>query len=404
MRIPIILAGIVAASAIAGAQQRPVFRTETNYVEIDVVATDKNGQFVPGLAAGDFQVRESKTPQKVDSFTYVDLPVGSNAPAAPIEPARVNPELRLAAGPLDGRLYLIFLDPQAENSPGAARSVTAGTSNFGLLDVRARAREFVLQYLQPGDLAAVWNTELRGADLTFTTDKTDLLRAIDGKKGLNGSAAGTTQMVQLREAVELLGGIQGRRKSLLLFTEGWPSIVTAYRNPKTGAVKPVVTSWFAGLAPGRPSVPGTMNNLNMPQEFVGVSQLDITGRADVHIYTIDTRGLVAPTGNLAGSSRSAYSSGSGAEDTAALVSGEYDALSLSTMDLTTIADHTGGLAFINSNDFKKGFTQIVDDNSRYYILGYYSPKTKRDGSFVPVQVTCLKPGLTIRARKGYIAR
>jgi len=399
MRVHIILAGVLTASALVGAQQRPVFRAETNYVEIDVVATDKSGQFVTGLSANDFQVREAKAPQKVDSFTYIDLPVGSKVSAAPIEPARVNPELRLAAGPLDGRLYLIFLDPQAEN-----RVISSAGGNFGVLDVRARAREFVLQYLQTGDLAAVWNTELRGSDLTFTTDKTDLLRAIDGKKGLNASVAGTTQMAQLREAVELLGGIQGRRKSLLLFTEGWPSIVTSYRDPKSGAVKPVVTSWFAGLAPGQLSIPGAVKNLNMPQEYAGVSQLDITGRADVHIYTIDTRGLVAPAGTVSGTPRSAYSSGSGAEDTAALVNSEYDALSLSTMDLTTIADHTGGLAFINSNDFKKGFAQIVDDNSRYYILGYYSPKTKRDGSFVPVQVTCVRPGLTIRARKGYVAR
>jgi VWFA-related protein len=232
--------------------------------------------------------------------------------------------------------------------------------------------------------------------------KTDLLRAIDGKKGLNAPAAGSTQLVQLREAVALLGGIQGRRKSLLLFTEGWPSIVTSSRDPKSGVVKPVVTSWFAGLTPGQTGIPA-VNNLNMPQEFAGVSQLDITGRADVHIYTIDTRGLLAP-GSAA---KAPYRNGptqSGAEENAAQVGSDYDALSLSTMDLTTIADHTGGLAFINSNDFKKGFARIVDDNSRYYILGYYSPKTARDGSFVPVQVTCLRPGLTIRARKGYIAR
>jgi VWFA-related protein len=203
--------------------------------------------------------------------------------------------------------------------------------------------------------------------------------------------------------VDLLGGIQGRRKSLLLFTEGWPSIVTSRRDPKTGAVKPVVTSWFAGLPPGVPSSVG--RNLNMPDEFAGVSQLDITGRADVHIYTIDTRGLVAPAGSSAASPPLGYyGSGGDASDAAAVVSAEYDALSLSTMDLTTIADHTGGLAFINSNDFKKGFSQIVDDNSRYYMIGYYSPRRTRDGGFVPVQVTSSKPGLVIRARKGYVAR
>ncbi len=57
MRNYIIVAGILMATAIGAAQQRPVFRAETNYVEIDVVATDKNGQFVPGLTASDFQVR-----------------------------------------------------------------------------------------------------------------------------------------------------------------------------------------------------------------------------------------------------------------------------------------------------------------------------------------------------------
>jgi VWFA-related protein len=388
-----------AAGSALAAQERPVFRAETNYVEIDAVVTDKNGRFVPGLTAKDFQLREAKTPQKIDTFDLVELPVGGSAPAAPIEPARVNPELKLAAGSLDGRLYLIFLDPQSNGGVGV-------NGNFGLLDVRARAREFVLQYLQPGDLAAVWNTELRGADLTFTTDKTDLLRAIDGKKALNAaSTAGTTQMVQLKEAVDLLGGIQGRRKSLLLFTEGWPSIVTAGVDPKTGVIKPVVTSWFAGLSTARPGVPASVGNFNMPDQYAGVSQLNITGRADVHIYTIDTRGLVAPAGpGPAIASYHSYDPSLNAADAAAAVSTEYDSLSVSTMDLTTIADHTGGLAFINSNDFKKGFSQIVDDNSRYYILGYYSPKHARDGSWVPVQVTSVRSGLTIRARKGYFAR
>ncbi len=46
-----------------------------------------------------------------------------------------------------------------------------------------------------------------------------------------------------------------------------------------------------------------------------------------------------------------------------------------------IADETGGFAAVNSNDFSTSFGRIVRDNSSYYVLGYYSTNTKRDGQF-----------------------
>jgi hypothetical protein len=42
---------------------------------------------------------------------------------------------------------------------------------------------------------------------------------------------------------------------------------------------------------------------------------------------------------------------------------------------------TGGFAVVNRNDFATAFQRIVDDNSSYYVMGYYSTNERRDGRF-----------------------
>jgi hypothetical protein len=72
-------------------------------------------------------------------------------------------------------------------------------------------------------------------------------------------------------------------------------------------------------------------------------------------------------------------------------------------NLRVLSDQTGGFAVLNQNDFRNGFSRILDDNSSYYVLGYYPSNESRDGKFRNVQVKLSKPGLTVRARKGYFA-
>jgi VWFA-related protein len=72
--------------------------------------------------------------------------------------------------------------------------------------------------------------------------------------------------------------------------------------------------------------------------------------------------------------------------------------------LRSIADETGGLAIFNTNDYRQGFARIVEDNSRYYVLGYSSAIKDRNHRFIPVDVKSTRPGLTVRARKGYFTQ
>ncbi len=45
----------------------------------------------------------------------------------------------------------------------------------------------------------------------------------------------------------------------------------------------------------------------------------------------------------------------------------------------------------------------MDDMSAYYLLGYYSTNTKADGKYHKLQVKVKTPGVTMKARRGYVA-
>src|SRR2546430_2224140 len=51
------------------------FKVEVNYVEVDAVITDQQGNFVRNLTKNDFQVLEDGKPQSVSTFSLVDIPI-----------------------------------------------------------------------------------------------------------------------------------------------------------------------------------------------------------------------------------------------------------------------------------------------------------------------------------------
>src|SRR5262245_25746928 len=53
----------------------PTFRSTVNYVDVDVRVTDAQGNFVGNLSRGDFELFEDDKPQRVDTFSLVELPV-----------------------------------------------------------------------------------------------------------------------------------------------------------------------------------------------------------------------------------------------------------------------------------------------------------------------------------------
>jgi VWFA-related protein len=251
---------------------------------------------------------------------------------------------------LSGRSYLLVLDggPMTANDWMACDSLDD-------------ARRFVKDYLQPGDLAAVWEGD--PGQVNFTTDPAVLLRNLTPSVGvsvrteLSGSKSG------LDAAIGFLSSIQGTRKSLVFFSCGW-------------------IPWaFDMLAPNQP-------DLDLRARYFEANEgFQLASRSDVLIYACDARGLL--TGAAAADQRGSAP--------------RVDILA-SNGALKTLAEATGGFALVNGNDYGPGFAHIVEDNSHYYVLGYDSPIRGQDGRFINVNVRVDHSGLTVRARQGYFAK
>jgi hypothetical protein len=121
-------------------------------------------------------------------------------------------------------------------------------------------------------------------------------------------------------------------------------------------------------------------------------------RSNVAIYAIDPRGLTSLGDESMELTNLPDDPSIGIGVTSLL-----DELRISQDNLKWLAEETGGFAAVNTNDFLTSFDRVVRDNSTYYVLGYYPENQKRDGRFRRIEVRTTRPGLEVRARKGYVA-
>jgi hypothetical protein len=130
------------------------------------------------------------------------------------------------------------------------------------------------------------------------------------------------------------------------------------------------------------------------------SAINAAIRAHVAIYPMDSRGLqaVVPGGDARQASGRGQDMFSGRG-----VARQFSQLAESQDTLTSLAGDTGGRAFIDTNDFGDAFARVQRDLSAYYLLGYSSTNTVRDGRFRRVQVRVKRDGLRVEARAGYYA-
>jgi VWFA-related protein len=390
------------------------FRVEGNYVEIDAVVTDSKGAFVRDLKPEDFQITEDKKTRAVDVFTLVDIPL--ERPDAPLyrkEP--VQPDVVTNEKPSDGRLYVIVLD--GNHVQASDTSIT-----------KRAALQFIDQSLGANDQAAIvlMQTTSAKSNQEFTSDKAALRAAVERFSGekvqwkainvmdqINHFAGGNNQAFTANEARDPeaqerankasntigaltsmskdMAGIHGRKKAIVWFSEGIDYNTDDVIGPRSGTT---------------PDDPFTTNS---PTEAVQAQSLlddmqvlyETASRANVAIYSVDPRGPVSEP------------------DVAMQLSGTPEGVSMNFADmartslrndvrrqvgtLRTFAEATGGIAVVGTNDFAGGFRRIVEDNSAYYVLGYHAPDVKPDGKFHDVTVKVTRPGLLVRAKKGYYA-
>jgi VWFA-related protein len=376
----------------------PTFRADVEYVEVDALVTDEQGRFVPNLRKEDFRIFEDGKPQTIASFALVEIPR-----EAAEGPAGAEPDVQSNENPFVGRIYTLILD-----------NLHTGASRAPL--VKAAARQFILRQLAANDLMAVVHTGGRDqASQDFTNNKRLLLSAVDQFMGMkldsatmvrneeffrSGAAGGTvgdpfdaergmnarSTTQSIRRVAEWLGGVRGRRKTILFVSEGIDYDITDPFNNRSATT--VLDEMRGAIAAAT--------------------------RSNVSIYTIDPRGLSAVADDAIEASifgDQLPQTYQGDQDTPSQPQARpgiglrnlRNELQLSQDSLRTLADETNGFAAVNSNDFGSAFERIVSDNSSYYVLAYYPPSKRRDGRFHRIEVRVSQPGLRVRARRGYVA-
>ncbi|HJR60277.1 MAG TPA: VWA domain-containing protein [Vicinamibacterales bacterium] len=364
------------------------FRVEVNFVEIDAVVTDAQGNFVRGLSKDDFELIEDGAPQAISAFSAVDLPVRKADPPL-FRTSTVEPDVQTNLEEFNGRVILILLDDLQTDFRRSAR-------------VRAAAREFVQRFVGANDLVAVLHTG-SGARMgqEFTPSHGRLLAAIDkfsGRKipsatlatlddyyvqrntGSGRAARDTmegeralkarTSLSTLRAAAQFLGNVRGRRKAVVWFGEG---------------IDYNIDNVFEATAA-----------IEIQEEMRDA--IAAATRAGVSFYGVDARGIGAGLDQ--------------ALDIASLPDDESVDLGPSALltevrraqdFLRSMSSQTGGFAVVNQNDLNAAFARIIQENSSYYLLGYYPSNDRRDGKSRAVEVRVKRPGLQVRSRRSYTA-
>lgn len=380
--------------------ETPTFKAQVEYVEVDVLVTDSQGKLVRDLTKDDFQVFEDGKRQTISNFSTINIPL-ERADRPLFQPDAIEPDTASNERPFNGRLYVAILDDLHTN---ALRSQL----------VKNAAKQFIQRNLSANDLMAIVYTGGRSDwSQEFTNNRRLLMNSVDRFIGsklqsatlnksqeyfrqrdldlnntLNSRSIGDPEdaerafkarntLATIKSVADWFGGIRGRRKTMLLFSEG---------------IDYDITDIIRGIDQRASQASAVLEDV---REAVSAA-----ARANVSIYAIDPRGLTdmgddtIAVGSLANQDNPSNGLG---------LSGLRNELMMAQMNLRTLSDETGGFATVNTNQFANAFQRIVEENSTYYVLAYYPPSNKRDGKFHKIAVKTTRPGLTIRSRKGYQA-
>lgn len=425
----------VSTSARQGAppnQPRPTFRTEANYVRVDLYPT-KSGTSITDLTREDFEVLENGEPQKIDQFERVVIPSAPQESRA--EPNTVA-ESRAMAENSRARVFVVFLDTYHVDVDASRK-------------IKKPLAELLDGMLGPDDLIAVMTPEMSPRDMAFARKTTtidgflekywhwgerDRASPPDPEDAQYGECYPNVPMnypcsdqndvaaemidrrheVRTFEALEnlvrYLRGVREERKAILTVSNGWLVFKPNYRLMRTLSCEGVPTAPGVVVDPqtGKPTTKGyaqqaasnscAIDRTNLAQiddDRMFRDIQDEANRANASFYTIEPRGLaVFDTPMLREDVPGASRRPVGALADAPILKGRTDSL-------RNLAGGTDGLAVVSS-DLQGGLRRIVSDLSSYYLIGYYS-SGKLDGKFHSITVRVKRPGVQVRARRGYLA-
>ncbi len=381
-----VIAAIDPAIADETPKQEPVGGLEfidevqVTVVNVDVFVRDGKGQPVEDLGRDDFRLLQDGKPVEVSNFAVLSkevirhllTPLGEAATAttAGVAPVALPPEIR--------PVFVVLYIDNENLRPFDRNRVLRRVREFVIENLEPPVEMMVVSYQRSLDVAQPFTqnsravndalrgmTQITGGRVEFDNARRaiidDLQEAKEGSGGQEGQAgpAALRQRIYqyaeeeasnlgftlsaLRQMIAMLSGVEGR-KSIIYISSGLPM------TPGYGLMQE-----YAAVFKDN-SIMANRSILDRTQAF---HELAAAANAqEVSMYTIDAEGLDTLDG---GSAESAYG---------------RDPVSASTASknfkdsLDYLADATGGIAIINTNDPTAGLVRISEDLFSYYSLGY----------------------------------
>jgi len=389
-------------------------KAETKLVLVDVIVTDKKGDYINNLEQKDFKVWEDDQEQKIKTFSF-------EQGAAPNEGTK--------------RHLVLFFDDDSMQPADQSRARAAAAK---FLDTNAGAGRYFAIIDYAGTMRVTQN---------FTDDVAHLKQIVSQPKlstdaSLNASLgspffasydaySNRNTLMALRSVARSMSALPGR-KSLVWLTSGLPMTpdnqaeMTALINDcnrANVAVYPLDVRGLSGAiftGESRPPV-----RRHDPQlVYAQLDSTDSEGYSDgaprlVYVFqkggsggggkpgggtTGNTGGR--PTGNTGGTYHQPFNpvpfTNPVNQPGTILVPPLQGSASTTQQVLYAVATGTGGFVIANSNDLLAGLEKVGKESSEYYVLGY-TPPTAADGTCHALKVKVDRSGAQVRARSGYCA-
>jgi VWFA-related protein len=380
------------------APDQPIFRAGINFVRVDVIVTDRQGNPVTDLTLEDFQIEEDGKPQKPEQFRLVKIDT-TTQPAYTSRTIRSRNDEETAAADENSRIFVFFLDDY---------HVRRETS----MSLKKPVVEFISTQLAPSDLVSVMHPLTPLDAVTLSRNHQGVINTVEKFEGRKYDydpvndierayvyklTPDAIEMIRRQVALTAmrgictkLGALREGRKSLILISEGYNALLPPQMRSNIpggyGAGGTVTRDPFAAENNPMEDRANFSATMDMQRELQDV--FDACNRNNTSIYAVDPRGLAIGefdiTSNVSIRTSQSY-------------------LNASMDTLRDLAANTDGRAIVNRNDLAAGMKQIIRDSSAYYLVGYNSTQAPTDGKFHEIKVRVKRPGVQVRHRKGYWA-
>lgn len=383
-------------------------RAESRLVLVDVVVTDKKGNYIPDLTEKDFRVWEDDQEQKVTSFSS---------------------EVAGTTGDAQKRHMVLFFDDDSMQPADQGRA-------------RAAAGQFVDAHGGPGEYIAVIDyAGTMRVTQNFTNDTERLKKAVGtskmsmaeptnaslGSPVFNNFASYSDRnsLLALRSIARSLATIPGR-KSLIWLTAGFPltpgmeadmTAVINTCNKANVAVYAVDVRGLAGAVSTSGSLWATPEYTDAKLEYASYSE-GISRGADNTAHLVYVAQTKPPSGSSGGTPPPSKTGTTPTRPTTrpqqpiytqpnwnrsrTIVPPPIPSSGVNQQVLYAIATGTGGFVIGNNNDLLAALEKVAKDQAQYYLVGYV-PSEKAEGACHTLRVKVERSGAQVRARSGYCA-